>query len=107
MEDIRVIESTLLPSLKNIVLIESALSERRTLRLRDVLMKRVEQGVPLEMLDLGNCLATNRAIELLSEIVVDVLRPEEFPESGTKSFNVALWGWWPLHPRRRFWSRRR
>ena len=85
LEDIGVSESTLLPSLIKLVLVESALSERRTLRLRDALMKRVEQGVPLETLDLGNCLATNRAIELLSEIVVDVLRPEEFPESEAQN----------------------
>jgi hypothetical protein len=38
-------------------------------------MKRVEQGVPLEALDLQSCIATNRAVELLSEIVVDVLGP--------------------------------
>ncbi|KAH9047734.1 hypothetical protein EDB84DRAFT_1460873 [Lactarius hengduanensis] len=63
----------LLPSLTNLVLIDVRLSARRTLRLCDALMKRVEQGVPLETLDLRTCLATSRAIELLSEIVVDVL----------------------------------
>ncbi|KAH9030014.1 hypothetical protein EDB84DRAFT_1495541 [Lactarius hengduanensis] len=56
----------LLPSLTNLVLIDVRLSARRTLRLCDALMKRVEQGVPLETLDLRTCLATSRAIELLS-----------------------------------------
>ncbi|KAH9021722.1 hypothetical protein EDB85DRAFT_2278349 [Lactarius pseudohatsudake] len=69
-------ERPLLPSLTNLVLVDTALSARRTLRLCDALMKRVEQGVPLETLDLRTCLATSRAIELLGEIVVDVLGPE-------------------------------
>ena len=34
-------------------------------------------GVPLETLDLSTCFATSRAVELLSEIVVDVLGPIE------------------------------
>ncbi|KAH9030010.1 hypothetical protein EDB84DRAFT_220671 [Lactarius hengduanensis] len=71
-------ERPLLPSLTNLVLVDTALSARRTLRLCDALMKRVEQGVPLETLDLHTCLATSRAIELLSEIVVDVLGPENW-----------------------------
>ncbi|KAH9169902.1 hypothetical protein EDB89DRAFT_1888493 [Lactarius sanguifluus] len=69
-------ECTLLPSLTELVLVDIALSARRTLRLCDALTKRVEQGVPLETLDLSKCSATSRAIELLSEIVVDVLGPE-------------------------------
>ena len=35
-------------------------------------MKRVEQGVPLETLDLSTCFGTSHAVRLLSEIVVDV-----------------------------------
>jgi hypothetical protein len=71
-------ESPLLPSLTRLDLIDdTALSARRTLRLCDALMKRVEQGVPLEVLDLRKCLATSHAVRLLSEIVVDVLGPEE------------------------------
>ena len=45
-------------------------------------MKRVEQGVPLETLDLRTCVATNfdfrllaNDVRLLCEIVVDVLAP--------------------------------
>ena len=74
-------ESMLLPSLTNLVLVQSTLSACRTLRLCDVLMKRVEQGVPLETLDLRSCLGTSRAVELLSEIVVDVLGPAETLET--------------------------
>jgi len=71
-------ECPLLPSLTKLDLTDdSALSARRTLRLCDALMKRVEQGVPLEALDLRTCLATDCAIQLLSEIVVDVWGPEE------------------------------
>ena len=74
-------ENVMLPSLTNLVLVQSTLSACRTLRLCDVLMKRVEQGVPLETLDLRSCLASNRAVELLSEIVVDVLGPAETLET--------------------------
>ncbi|KAH9172618.1 hypothetical protein EDB89DRAFT_1885848 [Lactarius sanguifluus] len=78
----------LLPSLTNLVLIDVTLSARRTLRLCDALMKRVEQGVPLETLDLRTCLATSRAIELLSEIVVDVLGPEKSLEKMARMRDI-------------------
>ena len=70
-------ENPLLPSLITLVLISVQLSARRTLSLCDVLMKRVEQGVPLEALNLKTCFATDHAVRLLSEIVVDVLGPME------------------------------
>jgi hypothetical protein len=75
LEDNGECESPLLPSLTKLTLVDNELSARRTYRLCDALMKRVDQGVPLEALDLHACLATNRAVELLSEIVVDVLGP--------------------------------
>ncbi len=65
-------ECPLLPSLRKIVLVNTGLSARRTLRLCDTLMQRVEQGVPLETLDLRTCVGTSHAVRLLSEIVVDV-----------------------------------
>ncbi|KAH9058276.1 hypothetical protein EDB87DRAFT_1626765 [Lactarius vividus] len=77
-------ESPLLPLLTTLVLVDTALLERRTLRLCDALMKRVEQGVPLETLDLRRCLATSHAIELLSEIVVNVLGPENIYETRSQ-----------------------
>ncbi|KAI9453528.1 hypothetical protein BJY52DRAFT_834031 [Lactarius psammicola] len=67
----------LLPSLTRLDLVETALSARRTLRLCDAFMKRAEQGVPLEALDLSTCFVTSRAVRLLSEIVVDVWGPAE------------------------------
>ncbi|KAH9004775.1 hypothetical protein EDB86DRAFT_3201255 [Lactarius hatsudake] len=81
-------ECTLLSSLTELVLVDIALSARRTLRLCDALMKRVEQGVPLETLDLSKCSATSRAIELLSEIVVDVLGPETTLNKGVQMGSV-------------------
>ena len=68
-------EYPLLPSLIELALIDVALGEHRTRRLCDALMKRVEQGVPLETLDLRTCQATSHAVRLLSEIVVDVREP--------------------------------
>ncbi|KAH9009851.1 hypothetical protein EDB83DRAFT_2531055 [Lactarius deliciosus] len=84
LDDRRGRESPLLPLLTTLILVDTALLERRTLHLCDALMKRVEEGVALETLDLRECLATSRAIELLSEIVVDVLGPEETFETGSQ-----------------------
>ena len=61
-----------LPSLTGLILLDVTLTALRTFHLRDVLIGRVEQGVPLEYLDLRTCVAVNRAIQLLAEIVVDV-----------------------------------
>jgi hypothetical protein len=75
--DYRGARCPLLPSLTKLDLIDNTkLDRRRTLRLCDVLMERVEQGVPLETLDLRTCRATSYAVQLLSEIVVDVWSPE-------------------------------
>ena len=75
-------ENPLLPSLTELVLIDVQFSARRTDRLCDALMKRVEQGVPLETLDLRKCHATDFAVSLLSEIVVYVWAPAETLEMG-------------------------
>ncbi|KAF8262417.1 hypothetical protein EI94DRAFT_1704793 [Lactarius quietus] len=80
-------ECPLLPSLKRLDLIDdTALSVYKTLRLCDTLMRRVEQGVPVEVLDLSTCLATSRAVQLLSEIVVDVLGPAETLDTKGQKF---------------------
>lgn len=71
-------ESPPLPLLIQLDLIDdTALSARRTLHLCDALRKRVEPGVPWEVLDLRTCLATSYAVRLLGEIVVDILGPGE------------------------------
>ena len=44
---------------------------------------------PLETLDLSKCLASSRTVELLSEIVVEVLGPEEALER--KAQMTSMW----------------
>ncbi|KAH9041379.1 hypothetical protein EDB85DRAFT_1476172 [Lactarius pseudohatsudake] len=69
-------ENPLLPSLTDLVVVQIAVNDRWTLHLCDALMRRVEQGVPLEVLDLRTCyLIFLAAVPLLSEIVVDVMGP--------------------------------
>ena len=76
-------ENPLLPSLTELVLVDVKVTARRTDRLCNALMKRAEQGVPLETLDLRKCHATDFAVWLLSEIVVYVWGPEKaFETSG-------------------------
>ena len=77
-------EGPMLPSFEEFVLVDARLDGHWTRGLRNTLMKRVEQGVPLEMLDLRTCLpdpANPGAVQLLREIVVDVLGPEETPDA--------------------------
>ncbi|KAH9070739.1 hypothetical protein EDB83DRAFT_361810 [Lactarius deliciosus] len=82
-------ERPLFPSLTRLDLIDnSALSERRTLRLCGALMKRVEQGIPLEVLNLRECIATDHAVRLLDEIVVDVLGPEQTFKTRAQIFST-------------------
>jgi hypothetical protein len=67
------------PLLTKLILFDVKLTAIRAFHLRDVLIGRVEQGVPLQDLDLRTCLAVNRAIQLLAEIVVDVEGPLDAP----------------------------
>ncbi|KAI9444550.1 hypothetical protein H4582DRAFT_1909672 [Lactarius indigo] len=83
-------ENPLLPLLTTLAFVGTALIERRTLLLCDALMKRVEQEVPLEVVDLRKCLATSGAVELLSEIVVDVLGPEKAFETGSQMLSESV-----------------
>ena len=64
-----------LPSLTRLILLDVTLCVLRTYHLYDMLIERVEQGVPLEVLDLCTCVVTDRAIRLLAEIVIDVQGP--------------------------------
>ena len=71
-------EIPLLPSLTELVLISAELSPRSTRCLCDALMRRVEQGAPLQRLDLRAFYRSHydpADLRLLSEIVVDVLAP--------------------------------
>ncbi len=64
-------ECPLFPSLRKLVLVDAALRGSWTHGLCNTLIKRVEQGVPLEVIDLRTCALTNHAVQLLGEIVVD------------------------------------
>jgi hypothetical protein len=78
-------EVPLLPSLTELVVVDASEDDRSSLLLCDALMKRVEQGVPLEVLDLRMCYPSHydpRAeLRQLNEIVVDVLGPESYEAS--------------------------
>ena len=87
----------LLPSLTELVLVDDRLDSYLALPLRDALMKRVEQGVPLELLDLRMCFHErddSAEVQLLREIVVDVLGIEEAPEAREQMRSM----WNPLTP---------
>jgi hypothetical protein len=64
-----------LPMLTKLSLLEVELTSIRVLHLRDTLIERVEQGVPLEYLELRTCVSAKGTIKLLEEIVVDVREP--------------------------------
>jgi F-box associated protein len=78
-------EGPLLPSLTKISLFNT-LHTDDTSHLLDMLTERVEQGVPLDTLDLRACEVTDHAVQLFSEVVIDVQRPDV----GFRST-----GWWP------------
>ena len=78
-----------LPMLTKLILLDVRLNGMRALHLGDMLIERVEQGVPLEYLDLRTCVATNRAIQLLAEIVVDVQEPPQ--KSPTEMADFFNW----------------
>jgi hypothetical protein len=75
-----------LPMLTKLILLDASLTAIRTFNLSDMLIERVEQGVPLEYLDLRTCVAANRAIQLLAEIVVDVQEPLRAPPKAMELF---------------------
>ncbi|KAF8481686.1 hypothetical protein DFH94DRAFT_404420 [Russula ochroleuca] len=80
-----------LPLLTNLTLVNVMVTAPRTFHLCDMLMERVEQGVPLEVLDLRACFAADRAIQLLREVVVDVQEPRA---AGTMSMEgPAFFNW--------------
>ena len=79
-----------LPELTKLIFIDVELGPRRTFYLRDILIERVEQGVPLEHLDLRTCVTPIRSIRLLAEIVVDVQEPLDGPWMAIEKYN----GWY-------------
>jgi len=75
-----------LPKLTKLILSEVSLTALRTYHLRDMLVKRKEHGVPLEALSLRKCVGTERAIQLLSEIVGNVQGTVETLTLGPSAF---------------------
>ena len=61
-----------LPKLTRLILLDVVMSTTTFHHLRDTLIARVEQGVPLECLDLRACTTRKRDFKLLTEIVVNV-----------------------------------
>ena len=103
-------KNPLLPSLTELALAETTLDAHQTLCLRDVLMKRMEQGAPLKTLDLRMCRRDPYnlvAVQSLSVIAIDILRPLDFlgPEDTEESrsagffmFATMLTMWEPFLP---------
>jgi hypothetical protein len=100
-------ENPLLPSLIEFTLVVTdRLDAQLVPLLCDVLMKRVEQKVPLEKLDLRMCPYNDLvAVRLLSEIVVDTLLPinffgpevtEESRHAGREILSELVTMWEPL-----------
>jgi hypothetical protein len=82
-----------LPLLTKITLVDITLTPFKTLHLRNMLINRVEQGVPLEVLDLRTCVATDRAIQLLREVVVDVQEPQAKGTTRMPMDEPAFFSW--------------
>jgi hypothetical protein len=74
------------PILTGLILADVKLTALRTYRLRDMLMKRMAQGVPLEVLCLHKCHAAARAIQMLAETVGYLEGPAETIETGDPPF---------------------
>lgn len=73
-----------LPMLTTLILHEVRMDRKTWRHLRDILIERVEQGVPLECLELSDSAAARYAINKFSEIVVDVR--ESTSEDSRDSF---------------------
>jgi len=71
-----------LPQLTKLILCKVSLTLPRTRRLCDMLVKRKEDGAPLEALNLRTCIGPERSFRLLSEIVGNVQGPAKNPRAG-------------------------
>jgi hypothetical protein len=75
-----------LPLLTKLILVNVSLTMQRACLLRDALMKRIEQGAPVEDLDLRTCVAAEHAIQLLAETVGNVQGPIQMLKTGHPAF---------------------
>jgi hypothetical protein len=77
-----------LPSLTTLILVDSIITEHWIHHICDILIRRVELGVPLEVVDLRTCVVADHAeIQQLSKLGVDVWAPTE-KSSGKPDFNT-------------------
>jgi hypothetical protein len=85
---------SLLPSLKILILVDTELRGPWILDLCDTLMKRVDKGVPLEVVDFRTCAVTDhKALQQLIKIVVVAWDPsEEFYLTGKSYFTTCYSG---------------
>ena len=72
--------------LTKFILLEVRVTAIRTFHLRDILIERVEKGIPLEHLGLHTFVAANSAIQLFAETVVDMQEPLEAPPMAIEEF---------------------
>jgi hypothetical protein len=61
-----------LPSLARVILSDVTSAVLRSYHFVNMLIKRVEQGIPLEFLDLRTCVTTKLTMQSLGEIMVDI-----------------------------------
>ena len=82
----------LLPSLEELIVVNVFLDAKRVYYLYDMLIELVELEIPIRTLDLRLCIVTNRAVKLLSEIVVDVQGPVKWSSdhSGIDTFGEEI-----------------
>jgi hypothetical protein len=80
------------PSLTRLTLDYVRLAAPMADYLGDMLIERVKKGVPLEVLDLRKCVAADREIQLLKEIVVNVLLRAD-DDGGASAFQLARRNW--------------
>ena len=75
-----------LPQLTKLILHKFWLTTDNTYRLRNILVKRKEHGIPLEALDVRTCHGSEHALQLLSETVEKVKRPTKTLKEGHPLF---------------------
>jgi hypothetical protein len=81
-----------LPSLTRLILFDVTSTVLRSYHFVNMLIKRVEQGIPLECLDLRTCVTTKLTIQLLAEILVDIQEPLYVPPMEVEEvFNWYDW----------------
>jgi hypothetical protein len=71
----RLPEGPLLPSLTKLIITGSPLDEHMAKGLRDMLLRRIEQGVPIQTLDLSECGVVRSAVQFFRDIITVLWDP--------------------------------